>query len=402
VSQSDLERDLTQEGTRVRVAISLLEEAGLLRRGPDVPRMATLRINHGSPPTSSNGSADAFRAFIQAVPLRPGQPLDLDLLTAARQAEQPLDTIEQSVLEWAEAGWLTYNASGRDMLLELPPAPPDAAQRVETLIERHATIQVQRVDEIVSYAQARRCRHGHLNAYLGGQAIERCIACDNCVEIPPRAPPALPDERAQLQTILACVDDAPWSWGRVTLIRILRGDPKTYRRTRPLRQQARDQAQFGALAFRTEGALGHLLDRLLGGGFLSERRFERGTVIELTEAGQAAIAQSSLLNSLIPPPSSQATARTRANPSQPSPKAELAEPDPLLLEKLRDWRLILAKERQVPPYVILHNSHLADIAARRPTTREALSQIKGVGPKRLEQYGQALLDIVHEHLESND
>jgi ATP-dependent DNA helicase RecQ len=403
VSQSDLERDLQQEGTRVRVALSLLEEAQLLKRGPDVPRTATIRTTHNAPTSDQTPSAAAFLAFAQAAHLRPGQPLDLDLLDTARQAGLPLSNIEQSVLKWADAGWLIYYASGRDMLLELPPAPPDAAQRVETLVERHATIQVQRVDEIAGYALARRCRHGHINAYLGGQSIERCPVCDNCIEIPSRADPGLPGEREQLHTILQCVTDARWGWGRATLIRILRGDIGNRRNSYSLRPEARAQAQFGLLAFRSQAAIGKLIDRLASGGFLRERRLDNGgVVLELAEAGQAAIKQPSSLDDLIPSPV------PRPKPPLPKPAGqepasqdeEQPEPDPALLEKLRAWRRALAKEQAVPPYVILHNSHLAAIAARRPTTLEALGQIKGVGPKRLEQYGEALLEIIGSHLDS--
>jgi len=70
------------------------------------------------------------------------------------------------------------------------------------------------------------------------------------------------------------------------------------------------------------------------------------------------------------------------------------------LEELRTWRRALAREKRVPPYVILHNSHLAAIAARRPATREGLSQIKGIGPKRLELYGEALIELICAHVDS--
>jgi superfamily II DNA helicase RecQ len=384
------------------VALSLLEEAGLVHRGPDVPRTATIRIQNAPSAASQDPSAAAFSAFTQAAHLRPGQPLDLDLLAVARQAQLPLASIEQSVLEWADSGWLTYRASGRDMLLELPPAPSDAAQRVETLIERQATIQVQRVDEMVGYAQARRCRHGHLNAYLGGQTIERCATCDNCIQIPPRADPGLPAEREQLQTILQCVADAQWSWGRVTLLRILRGDAGSRRNSHPLRPEARAQAQFGLLAFRSRAAVEKLLDRLLGSGFLRERRLDHGgTVLELTKQGQAAIKQPRALDDLVGPPVS----RPRATSSRPKRAKKQSQPegkpkpDPALLEKLLAWRLAVAKEQKLPPFFILHQSHLETIAAYQPMTREALGRIKGVGPKRLAQYGEALLEIIGAHLD---
>ena len=71
-----------------------------------------------------------------------------------------------------------------------------------------------------------------------------------------------------------------------------------------------------------------------------------------------------------------------------------------LPEELRAWRRALAKENRLPPYIILHARHMASIAARCPTTLEALSQIKGIGPKRLERYGAALLEIIGAHLDS--
>lgn len=403
VSQSDLERDLRAEGTRVRVALSLLEEAGLLRRGPDIPRTATVRILHEPFASDSDPAVAALHAFSQVAHLRPGQPLDLDLLVIARQAGLPLETTEQSLLEWADAGRLTYYASSRDMLLELPPAPTDAAQRVETLIERHATIQVQRVDEIIGYAQTRRCRHGHINAYLGGQPIERCSNCDNCIEIAPRTAPGLSDEREQLRIILQCVADAPWGWGRATLVRILSGDLGGRRNRYPLRPEARAQAQFGMLAFRAQGAIEKLLDRLIGSGLLRERRIDRGgAVLELTELGQATLAEPGSLDDLAQPPSTQLqTASPNSESRTLSPTEPPPKPDQELLKKLHAWRRALAKENQVAPHFIMHNNHLVALAADRPTTLDALAQIKGIGPKRLEQYGKALLNIIRTHLETN-
>jgi ATP-dependent DNA helicase RecQ len=401
IGESDLERDLNTEGTQVRVALSLLEEAELLRRGPDVPRTATVRTTHNTPTSTQDSSAAAFLAFSEAAHLRPGQPLDLDLLAAARQAELPLESIEQSVLEWADAGWLTYFASGRDMLIELLPAPPNAAERVQTLVERQATIQVQRVDEMVGYAQARRCRHGHLNAYLGGRPIERCPTCDNCVDLAARPDPGLPGEREQLLAILQCISDARWGWGRATLVRILRGDLGGRRNNYPLHPEARAQAQFGSLAFRSQGAVGKLLDRLLNSGFVQERRLDNGgAVLELSQAGQAAIKQTGELDALVVPPNPppQAEAKEPRTKGMTAPSPSQPDPDPDLLSKLRAWRHTLAKEQNVPPYVILHNSHLAAIATNRPTTPEALGQIKGIGPKRLEKYGEALIEIITAHL----
>ncbi len=300
VAEADLERDLRTDGTRVRVAVSLLEEAALLRRGPDLPRAAIVRLTGTG---RESALPDDLAAFRDAARLRPGQPLTLDLVDVARQIALPLEEIEWRVLAWAEAGWLHYLPAGRDMLLQILPPPPDAAERVETLLERYATIQAQRVDEIAAYAQTRRCRHGYINAYLGGRTIERCAACDNCVAI--QAPPAalpLPDEREQLLIILRCVAEAPWSWGRRSLTRILRGNEWGHTGGRTLHHRARQSVAFGALAFRSRTAVERMLDRLESAGFLQARRLEHGgIVLDLTPQGQAALRDPTALDGLVGP-----------------------------------------------------------------------------------------------------
>jgi superfamily II DNA helicase RecQ len=58
---------------------------------------------------------------------------------------------------------------------------------------------------------------------------------------------------------------------------------------------------------------------------------------------------------------------------------------------LREWRSRAAKQASVPAYVVLNDSELAGIAARRPMTMVELARCKGVGPIRLERWGDELL-----------
>jgi ATP-dependent DNA helicase RecQ len=384
VAAADLERDLQAGDTRLRVALSLLEQVALLRRGPDVPRAAILCLTTSDVPAS----APELAAFCQAARLRPGQPLTLDLVDVAQRAGLPLSDIERRMLDWADAGWLSYRPAGRDLLLELLPPPADAAERIATLLERYETIQAQRVDEITAYARTVRCRHGHLNAYLGGRIIERCTACDNCVEIqPPPEQGDLPDEREQLAAILRCVAQLRWSWGRRNLVRILRGDPQAP-------DKARHHEDFGALAFRSATAVSRLLERLESSGFLEARQLDHGgVVLDLTPAGKAALRNPAALEGLI--------SSAKEPPPRKSPQEDEAglDVDEALFQALRTWRLEQAREQEVPPYVIFHDSHLRAIAAHRPVTLEALSELKGVGPSKLEKYGAAVIELVRKHLE---
>jgi DNA helicase II / ATP-dependent DNA helicase PcrA len=74
---------------------------------------------------------------------------------------------------------------------------------------------------------------------------------------------------------------------------------------------------------------------------------------------------------------------------EPAPKP--VEPDDPLYETLKEWRLRTAKAEEKPAYVIFHNSTLAEIVRRAPRTREELSKVPGVGPAKLERYGDEVL-----------
>jgi ATP-dependent DNA helicase RecQ len=355
----------------------------MLRRGADLPRTALVVLRH----ISQDETSPDFVAFCQAARLKPGQSLTLNLCDVARQLALALDDLEPRLLAWADAGWLMYLPSGRDLSLALLPPPADAAERVATLLERYATIQAQRVDEIAAYAQTGRCRHGYLNAYLGGRTIERCTACDNCVVSAPVAEAALPDEREQAVAILRALAESR-GWGRATFIRLLRGDAKTP-------DYARGRSGFGALAFRSTTALGALIDRLEAGAFLQGRQLDHGgTLLEITPAGRKALQDPTTLAAVLAPPApvtgvqSTLTGETVSKP----------EPDAALLEKLMAWRMALAKEKRVPLYVIFNNQVLEAIAVQQPVTLEALEKIKGIGPAKVAHYGEIIVELVKVHL----
>lgn len=71
------------------------------------------------------------------------------------------------------------------------------------------------------------------------------------------------------------------------------------------------------------------------------------------------------------------------------------EADSELFGRLRSWRGDQAKTQKVPAYVVLHNSHIEEIAARKPRTIHELGSIKGIGLRRAARYGEEILEIVH-------
>jgi ATP-dependent DNA helicase RecQ len=267
-----LVQELRSDDTQVRVALSMLEEVGLLQRHRDVPRSVTVRL-------LATGKDRGLDALAKALRLRPQQPFTggyMDLATAGDIAPTQL---EDQLLRWQEGGLLQHETRGRDLLLTLTAADGQVSRRVHNLLDQYAAIQQQRVTEIADYARTRRCRHGHLAAYLGGQPRTQCQACDNCAEGISVQPAAnLPSEAEQMRWILTALDEG--GWGRRNLMRLVRGEPGT-------NERAQASAAFGQLGFRSESSLDGMIDKLLHGGYIREQTLEHGGVaLGITQAGR--------------------------------------------------------------------------------------------------------------------
>jgi ATP-dependent DNA helicase RecQ len=68
--------------------------------------------------------------------------------------------------------------------------------------------------------------------------------------------------------------------------------------------------------------------------------------------------------------------------------------DSAVLERLKEWRRQEARRQGKPPYVIFHDSTLEALAAAPPRNKAELQQIRGIGPGKLEAYGDALLQLL--------
>jgi ATP-dependent DNA helicase RecQ len=399
VAVRDMERELGTDDTKVRVAIHFLEMAGLLWRGFDLPRTASLVLRADPARLAASEGADALARFAQAARLRPGQAVSRDLVMLADEIDQDpalgelLDPreVEARLLAWEEAGWLEYRGIGRDMLLALPVAPPDSRQRVAAMLADYQAGQEARVAEIKAYAHCRVCRHGYISAYFGGRPIEGCQVCDNCdtaaaqrlrraapaAVAPETAAPTAPQwEGDPAGAILQAMRDLPFALGRSGLARALQGASSSPIKGNRFRL-------FGALAGTTQKRIREITDELVRHGLLEQYTRETYPLLRLTAQGQAWLEGN--------PPEAQVTAEPLV---PPEPVDEPQVYDRALYERLRDWRTETARAIEKPPYVVFQNKVLEAIAAARPATPEEMEAIKGIGPRKLEQYGHAVLEIV--------
>ncbi len=65
-----------------------------------------------------------------------------------------------------------------------------------------------------------------------------------------------------------------------------------------------------------------------------------------------------------------------------------------LFERLRALRLEIARARGVPPYVVFHDTTLRALAREKPASLSALGHVYGVGARKVEDLGEAVLAVI--------
>lgn len=118
---------------------------------------------------------------------------------------------------------------------------------------------------------------------------------------------------------------------------------------------------------------------------------QRGTVVELRPAGAVVRIGSARVEVAYGTrvlAGGKAVALVAAQSSALSPAAQAIE------DALRAWRSSKAKEEKVPAYVVLKDADLQGMAERAPASLAELAQCHGIGPLRLERYGDEILEVI--------
>ncbi|MDO8589580.1 MAG: RecQ family ATP-dependent DNA helicase [Armatimonadota bacterium] len=283
VRDDDLQRETQLDETRVRVAISLLEKAGMLSRRLDLPTTVTIK-----PRDAGAAQSDPrFAEFMSAARLRVNQSLPVNAVELAKRVGIPAAEIEGLLLQWQDSGWLYYRGSGRAMFLERPRATREMRALLDRLIARYEQEQIERIDAMASYARGQNCLHGTIAQHFGNRPIGSCGVCDVCV--PDRkARKAAPAPTPTAQTlsksetrmvILKAVASLPYPLGRTGITRLLKGSIAS--------SVKGDRSRyFGALSGETKSEVETAIRELLDAGYL-KREGDEYPLLYLTEKGTA-------------------------------------------------------------------------------------------------------------------
>ena len=242
-----------------------------------------------------------------------------------------------------------------------------------------------KLDALLALAEATDCRRVRLLAYFDERS-EPCGNCDNCLH-----PPAVWDgtdaARKLLSTVFRAEQLSGFSFGSGHIMDILRG-----KSTEKIAQFGHAHlSTFGIGANFSETQLRGVLRQLIAMGALNVQGQVFNT-LQLTE-GSRAVLRGDVKVMLRESVSHKPEKRSR-KPQAPGLAAANLNQDGLVRYiNLKAWRAEVAKEHNLPAYVIFHDATLAHIAAANPQNLADLHGISGIGAKKLEAYGQEVLQV---------
>jgi len=243
---------------------------------------------------------------------------------------------------------------------------------------------VRKLDALVGLAETAGCRRVQLLAYFG-ETSGPCGNCDNCLN-----PPRVWDGTVVAQQALSCVYRTGQRFGAGHVIDVLLG-----RATERVSQLGHDRlSTFGIGADRDERQWRAVFRQLVALGHLRADGEAFGALKLTQTARQVLKGETSVM---LREQAARPARVKRGKKTVAREAAGAAAPDSALLQALRAWRRGIAREHGVPAFVVFHDSTLETIAALQPGTREALRGVSGVGEKKLERYGEALLEVVRSH-----
>ncbi|HET9045742.1 MAG TPA: DNA helicase RecQ, partial [Casimicrobiaceae bacterium] len=246
--------------------------------------------------------------------------------------------------------------------------------------EAYKRVSAAKLDALLGLCETAGCRRVRLLDYFGEASLP-CGNCDTCLD-----PPQTFDATAAARKALSAIYRTGQRFGALHLIDVLRG-----RDSERVRRWDHDRLSVYGIGADLDDATWRLVLRQLVALGYARVDHEAHGALKLTEEARPVLKGESTVAMR------RATVKPRRPPRtrEASDFGDLGGPvNSALLDRLKAWRLNEARTQAVPAFVILHDRTLADIARRRPADLAALGTISGIGTRKLERYGPALVELV--------
>lgn len=241
--------------------------------------------------------------------------------------------------------------------------------------------------ETQSYAESTLCRRKMLLHYFGEEyKEENCGNCDNC-----RHHYTMVDATELCQMVLDTVETLNERFKAEHIVDILKGNETSA----VLSYKHNEIENFGEAKDTDESTLFAVIRQALLSGYLKKDIDAYGD-LKLTPEGKHYLKKP--VDFKIPKEDDEEEDFDELNAATPA----CAAADDVLFSILKDLRKKIAKEQNVPPFVLFQDPSLEAMATTYPITLEELQNIPGVGAGKAKRYGEEFIKLIKQYVEDNE
>lgn len=247
------------------------------------------------------------------------------------------------------------------------------------------------LNAMVRYCEGNHCLRHYILTYFGEHpSWQRCEKCGNCDQETVEE-----DMTEQVRSICLCVDELKGRFGMTMVCDILKGSQNAKVR----RYGFENNSAFGMLGDFTLSEVRDMVRQCIDDGYLDQSD-GKYPVVSLTADGRQALSGS---RRIVQQKVVAADPVPELPKRQQKRRAGAIDEDALrpLFDTLRAVRLELAKDEHIPPFVIFSDATLWDMAALKPDSLDAMSQIKGVGSFKLHKYGRKFVGAIQSYIDNH-
>ena len=247
------------------------------------------------------------------------------------------------------------------------------------------------LNAMVRYCEGNHCLRHYILTYFGEHpSWQRCEKCGNCDQETVEE-----DMTEQVRSICLCVDELKGRFGMTMVCDILKGSQNAKVR----RYGFANNSAFGMLGDFTLSEVRDIVRQCIDDGYLDQSD-GKYPVVSLTADGRQALSGS---RRIVQQKVVAADPVPELPKRQQKRRAGAIDEDALrpLFDTLRAVRLELAKDEHIPPFVIFSDATLWDMAALKPDSLDAMSQIKGVGSFKLHKYGRQFVGAIQSYIDNH-
>ena len=240
-----------------------------------------------------------------------------------------------------------------------------------------------RLDAMVGYCNTSRCLRGYILEYFGQEYPQLCGNCSNCESTAEQR-----DITEYAKMILSCIyrihEQLGYSLGITLVVRVLHGS-----REKRIKELRLDRlSTYGLMNHVPRAEIREMISALENQGYIMTHP-DHGD-LNLTDKAREVLFHGEKVKMLV-----RKKKREKSRKEDASSNPNTAG----LLEELKALRLTLAKEENMPAYIVFSNATLKDMAQKAPVTMAEFLAVSGVGKFKAERYGQRFLTAIKKYMD---